>query len=380
MGSAGRRQDASVEARLRREPHRFEFFQAVRVLEAIARDRALRDKRWERESVGHDAAPHREVVRFQALPSLSFPPGEIAELSQPRPKDVEEEWRLPPPEMLVSFLGLTGPLATLPSHYTETVITRMRSRDHALRRFLDLFNHRSISLFYRAWAKYRIGCGYEAASGGARGGESRYGDGDLLTWCLYSLVGLGTEHLRGRLRVADEAFLFYGGHFAAGRANASSLERMLAEYFEIPTEIEQFQGEWLYLRREDRTVLPSEANPLGQHNRLGQDTILGQQAWDIRGRFRVRMGPLTHEQYRGLMPGGDALATVADLTRTYVGNDLAFDVMPVLRADEVPECALDSLAEDPLRLGGNVWLRSAPCEDDFAGVAFEPDAPWGTSG
>jgi type VI secretion system protein ImpH len=373
MAAPRRHEDASVEGRLRREPHRFDFFQAVRVLEASYREKARTDRRWEREAVGHDAAPAREVVRFRAHASLSFPPGEIAALEQPRPEGVEDEWRLPPLEMTVSFLGLTGPTGALPDHYTATLIARMRKRDNSMRRFFDLFNHRATSLFYRAWAKYRFGCGYESAARGA-------GPDHLPTWYLFSLLGLGTDHLRARSRVPDEAFLYYGGIFARRGASAVSVERMLAEYFELPVEVHQFEGEWLHLRREDRTRLPSSEELRGRHNRLGVDTVLGQQAWDVRGKVRLRVGPMDYAQYSGFLPGGAAMSEITDLARQAFGPELAFGVQPVLRAAEIPECVLDSAAQDPLRLGANVWLRSVQCTEDFDGARFASQDQWGVDG
>ena len=58
--------------------------------------------------------------------------------------------------MTVNFMGLTGPLGILPYSYTEFMLERMRAKDSSLQDFLDIFNHRMISFFYRAWEKYRF--------------------------------------------------------------------------------------------------------------------------------------------------------------------------------------------------------------------------------
>src|SRR5207244_6114260 len=98
----------------------------------------------------------------------------------------------------VPFMGLTGPNGVLPRHYTELL---MRARDakgperHVVRDWFDLFNHRLISLFYRAWTKYRFWTAYER-------GEYAQPEPDLFTLSLYSLIGLGSQSLRNRLRVA----------------------------------------------------------------------------------------------------------------------------------------------------------------------------------
>src|SRR5690606_21819791 len=123
----------SVAARLRKEPYCFNFYQAVRVLERLDFDR---------QPVGHDASVQRECVRFRSLLSLSFPPSDLYAYNEPKEGDG-------PPHLTVTFLGLFGPSGALPRAYTELLLERARHKDFTLREFLDLFNHRLTSLFYR---------------------------------------------------------------------------------------------------------------------------------------------------------------------------------------------------------------------------------------
>ena len=85
--------------------------------------------------------------------------------------------------MTVAFLGLTGPLgrAAAPLHRAAPGAAP-RTGDRALAAFLDLFNHRLISLFYRAWEKYRFAVAYE------RGEDDR-----VHRSYLFHLIGLGTR-------------------------------------------------------------------------------------------------------------------------------------------------------------------------------------------
>ena len=147
MASESRRTDPSVEELLFDEGFRFEFFQAVRLLERVFPERG---------PVGRDVRPGEEIVRFRAHNSLTFPPSSIHDLSR---TDGEG-----PASMMVAFMGLTGPSGVLPRHYTEMVLEEERRREHGLAGFFDVFNHRMVSLFYRAWQKYRVPIAHEQAS------------------------------------------------------------------------------------------------------------------------------------------------------------------------------------------------------------------------
>jgi type VI secretion system protein ImpH len=336
------------------EAYRFDFFQAVRLLEAMAGDASAADGPESTEAVGGDRQPQQEPVRFRALASHGFPAGAVGEL-RPSHGTADLADAPAPPVMTVAMLGLTGPAGVLPQHYTTLLIDRIRGKDFTLRDFLDLFNHRSVSLFYRAWEKYRFTISYER-----RRRRPPDADDDLFTWCLYCLLGLGSGGLRRRAEFDDEALLFYGGHFAHFPRSAVCLETILADYFELPVEIRQFHGQWLYLRPDDRSLLPSQACPAGQNCRLGAEVVIGERVWDIEGKFRVRLGPLTYREFRRFLPSGDALRPLAQMVRTYVGPTLDFDMQPVLLGSEVPWCRLGGDGDAPVRLGWNTWIRVHP--------------------
>ena len=376
MGAEGRRKNPSVADVLRTEPYRFDFFQAVRVLERIARDVADGDAHHPQLPVGHGTAPSREVVRFRALPSHHFPAGAISRLNAPGGNSASAEAAATvagPWEMVVTFMGLTGPQGVLPHHYTATIIDRLRSKDFALRDFFDLFNHRAISLFYRAWEKYRFFVAYERAKTSNRPSEE-----DFFTQSLFSLLGLGTAGLRHRLSVDDEALLYYGGHFAHRPRNAISLERMLADYFEVPVEIQQFFGQWLYLSEEDQSRLPCDEYPDGLNNQLGVSLVVGERVWDMQGKFRVRLGPVDYRTFLRYSPMGDGLRPVCEMTRMYVDMDLHFDIQVILLAEVVPWCQLGD-DSNPAYLGWNTWVRgdAMPRDADDAVFSLEgrPQVP-----
>jgi type VI secretion system protein ImpH len=358
---SGRTSGALIE-QLLDKPYRFEFFQAVRLLERHARANGESPVRY---AVGFDYPPKQEVARFRALPAHSFPAGSIAQLHRGDGEPAA------PCQLVVTFMGLTGPGGVLPPHYTSLVIERshVKNKDFALRDFLDLFNHRAISLFFRAWEKYRFPFAYERTRLVPQTGQQ-----DLFTFCLYALVGLGTSGLRGRLAVDDEAVLFYAGHFAHFPRSAIGLELLLADYFGLPIAIRQFQGQWLALGMDDQSSLPSAAYPDGRNLQLGVNVIAGERVWDVQSKFRIRLGPLRYRDFLRFMPLGAALAELAHLTRLYAGPEFDFDVQPVLMAAEAPWCRLDSRDPAGARLGWNTWVRANEFQRDVEDAVFCLDA------
>ncbi|NQT37032.1 MAG: type VI secretion system baseplate subunit TssG [Planctomycetes bacterium] len=390
MVPKGGHRRTSLNDSLFEDAFRFDFFQAVRLLEqSVADARAPRsgeDSPEKRFPVGGDHAPGQEVVRFRALGAHSFPAGSISSLQPPQDDSADPSHRSPA-EMTVAFMGLTGPQGVLPQHYTSLVIERTREKDYSLRDFFDLFNHRVLSLFYRAWRKYRFPIGYEhrrvtgevGTGDASRTGDSRDSE-DLFTHVLYCLLGLGTGGLRRRMEFDDEALLYYAGHFAHYPRSAVALESLLTDYFELPFDIHQFHGQWLYLSAEDQSSLPTARRPRGLNARLGVEVIVGRRVWDTESKFRLQVGPLDYHQFCRFSPSGDVLAPLCQMVRLYVGPQFDFDVQPVLAAAEVPWCQLGGEGTDGARLGWNTWIRSGPAVRDAADAVFSLEGyPWTSS-
>lgn len=343
MGASGRRTGPSVEELLFDRGYDFGFFQAVRVLAHIYPHR---------KQVGGEAMPSSETAHFCAHLSMNFPPGAIHLIDRAADGDG-------PATMTVAFLGLTGPQGILPSHYTELLIARQTEKDNALAAFLDLFNHRLISLFYRAWEKHHFVIGYERS---ARAGVQE----DKFTQYLFDLIGMGTPGLRGRLGIRDQALLRYAGLIAQRPHSASALGGMLRDYFDLPIEIEQFRGKWFPLDEPSLSFLRQE----GLHNQLGVGAIAGDAVWNQQARFRVQVGPISLERFIDFLPDGEAFAELVELTRYFVGLALEFDIQLILRAPEVPWCRLTDECLDAPRLGWLGWLKTEEFREDAREAVF----------
>ena len=368
MATTVRNPSAALIEQLHRNPYDFDFFQAVRILEkqaALAAEGADAASGRSVQSVGHDGPPDQESVRFSALQSHAFPASEITSVVQADPEDKSEG--AAPPEMTVAFMGLTGPSGVLPDHYTSLIIERMRQQDTALRDFFDTFNHRTISLFYRAWEKYRAAFRYERSARSATGRDNT----DDVTQALYSLVGFGTAGIRNRLHTDDEAFVFYGGQLAPRVPSAIGLQQVLGGYLDQAVDVQQFQGQWLYLDVADRSATPEPGQPDGQNMQLGRDAVVGERVWSIESKVRIRIGPVDYASFRSLLPSSPAFIALCQLIRTYLGPEYDFDVQVILDKRQVPQVALTDTSE--ARLGWNTWVFTADYPHHADQPLFEHD-------
>lgn len=279
----------------------FDFHAAMRGLEAWFRDRPR---------AGEALRPSDEPVRLGQDPSLAFAPAAVTSF---RPN---EDGR--PARLTVAFFGLFGPNGPLPLHVTEYARERLRHMgDRTLSAFADIFNHRMLLLFHRAWTQV------EPTARQDRPESNRFG--------VYvgSLVGTGMATLRGRGELPDTAELQYAGWLSNPVRSADGLKAILQDYFEIPVSIDEFLGEWLEVPEESRLQLGGPA----EVSALGRTALLGRRAFSAQHRFCVRLGPLTREQFRRFLPGSAGLARLEAWVRRYVGDELAWEVRLRLRED-----------------------------------------------
>lgn len=323
---------------LEEAPSRFGFYSALRRLECAHPDRPR---------LGQSPRPSADPVRLGQEPSLAFAPATLASFRAGSPER--------PARLEVFFLGLFGPNGPLPLHLTEYARNRLRqSNDPTFARFADLFHHRILSLFYRAWASAQPTVEFD------RPGRDRF--------ALYvgALCGLGMPSLRHRDALPDLAKLHYAGQLACHTRHADGLRALICGYFGMPVTIEPLVGQWIELPEACRCRL-GESPDTGT---LGATAIAGARVWDYQQRFRIVLGPLTLAQYRRMLPGSESLARLAALVRGYVGDELAWDVRVVLQKEEVPPLELGGGA----RLGWTAWCATAPLKQDPADLYLDPSA------
>lgn len=356
----GREADAvALFAALAEAPYKYDFYQTLRRLECLRDDKP----RW-----GEALRPIDEPVRLGQDPDLSFAPAPLASF---------EVGPGHPPRLQVRLFGLCGPNGPLPIHLTEYVRERLRAAgDPTLSRFLDVFNHRFLALFYRAWAQAQPHVNHDRP------------ETDRFSMYVGSFIGMATRPFRRRDAVQDQAKFFHAGALIRQVRNAEGLTHLLVHYFGLPVRIEEFVGHWLVLGVGERSYL-------GQEVALGAGAVLGARVWDRQHKFRIRLGPLTLAQYESFLPAppkprrgegepaspklrvsesepasprprrgeGERLQQLVDWVRTYLCFELDWDVRLLLKQDEVPPLKLGG---GP-RLGWTTWLghrrRNTPADD-----------------
>jgi type VI secretion system protein ImpH len=321
-----RLKETELGEKLAEDPCGFEFFQAVTLLQRLSAGL---------QPVGGFSQPEQEAVHFRVNSRLGFPASQIQSI------EVPEEG---PPEMMVNFMGLTGPSGALPYTYSELILERIRAKDHGLAAFFDIFNHRAISLFYRAWQRSRFPVTYS-------------GPRDLFTRYLLDLIGLGTEGLRDRQEIEDEALLHYASLVAMQARSATALEQIIEDYFEVPVEIQQFTGAWYGLDNATQCAMTDMDTPSCQ---IGCGAVVGDAVWDRQARVRIRLGPLSMERYCDFLPEASGYTALRSLTKFFSNQSLEFELQLVLDRTQAPGAELDFEATNAVRLGWVSWLKTAP--------------------
>jgi type VI secretion system protein ImpH len=327
---------AALYEALRETPHQFDFFQALRRIDAVNPDRP---RTGEALNLADDA------VRLGQIPSLIFAPSTLAEF--------EPASEGHPARLSTYFFGLFGPSGALPLHLTEYARERVRNvGDLSLVRFVDLFHHRMLSLFYRAWATSRATVGFD------RPGADRFAT------YIASLFGVGMASLRDRDGMPDLAKLHFSGRLALQTRPAEGLRAIIADYFKLPVEIEQFYPEWVRLPKASLCAL-GDSETTGT---LGSTATIGERFHVYHHKFRIRIGPMTFADFKRLLPDGRSLSRLVPLVRNYIGDELNWDVMLILIREEVPSVTLGEAG----MLGWTSWLGARRKETDAIDLVLEP--------
>jgi len=241
--------------------------------------------------LGSTASPADDPVRFRPDPGMGFPAGELRgiEFAPHGPATVRTR-----------LLGLYGIDSPLPTAYVDDIVQR-REGHEALEAFLDIFNHRLFTQFYRIWRKYSYPATFES------------GGGDATSQCLLGLIGLGIPGTAERIATPVSRFLALLGVMRLPTRNAEgigALVSLLAPRTRVRVTA--------HAPRQVLLARPGRLGP-GGPVRLDQGMPLGPLGHDANSELLLALATDDPDEARGWLPGATLHNDLRVLLRVYLG-------------------------------------------------------------
>lgn len=244
--------------------------------------------------LGSTSRPGDDGVRFRPHPGMGFPAGELKAI------EWDEDHPERPPTVRTRLLGLYGVDSPLPTAYLDDIAQR-REGHEALEAFLDIFNHRLFTQFYRIWRKYSYPATFQA--GGA----------DATSQCLLGLIGLGIPGTAEHIATPVSRFLALLSVMRLPTRNAEgigALVRLLA-----PATRVRVTPHW---PRKVALAMPAGLSR-GTPVTLGQGTPLGALGTDANSQVGLDLHTEDFAEAQGWLPGGQLHSDLLVLLRVYLG-------------------------------------------------------------
>ncbi|OXI71323.1 type VI secretion system baseplate subunit TssG [Burkholderia sp. MS389] len=318
---------------LQMEPWRFGFLSLLR---RIGANPAV-------DPVGTARRPRSEPFRLGQQPSLAFAPREIASVQ-------EAAGRL---KVRLFGLGMLGPNGPLPIHVTEWAREREESRrDTTTVDFFDIFHHRFLTLFYRAWASAQSTAGLDRK------------DDERFSFYIASLTGHDTAEI-ARRPLPSHARLAASAHLVRESRDADGLRATLEHYFGVPVAIDEHVFHWI-------AIDPADQGRMGRPGpaaTMGQAAMLGRVAPDRQHRFRIVIGPIDLDAYLRFTPQGEDLPRLVEWVRAFVGYELEWELELRIKPESAPPAVMGGRQ----RIGWSGWLGRPNPDRPITGMRFEPE-------
>lgn len=286
------------------------FFQAVQLLHRLSPNAV---------PIGELGPPQAEPVRLRHDPALSFAASDVKSIHFKSMPGGQRQ-----AELVATFLGLSGASSPLSVAMTEEVVRDQQDRDGTLAAFYDVFHHRLLSLFYRAWKKYRFFASFRS-------------DGtDPLTRRSLAFVGVDFAGALPRFSLPPIVQLSLAQLLAQRSRSARTLEIALAHILseDIRVRVENFVERIVEINDSERVRLGITRTT------LGEDFTIGRRICDRSGRFRVHIGPVGYEVFHQLLPGEPLYATLREVIHQFTRGILEAELEVRISAEETPRFAL----------------------------------------
>jgi len=271
--------------RLERDIYRINFYRFCQLLERSRPDAP---------ALGTTLNPADDPVRFRPHPGMGFPASELKAV------EYDEDNPDAPPTVRTTFMGLYGVDSPLPTAWLDD-IAQQRDGHEAQEAFLDIFNHRILTQFYRIWRKYSYPATFEA------------GGRDRTSQSLLGLIGMGIPGTDKHIATPASRFLALLGVMrlpARTEEGIQALVRLLAPRTQVTV-----------MPHCPRTVYL--ANPLGFYGDedllLDGYTVLGDVTTEIGSQLLIALYTDDHAEARSWMPEGQTYNDFLILLRIYLG-------------------------------------------------------------
>lgn len=243
----------------------------------------------ERPALGSTFHPGDDSVRFRPHPGMGFPVSEL--------KATETDAQHPerPPTVRTTFLGLYGVESPLPTSYIDDISQRREGHD-VLEAFLDIFNHRLTTQYYRSWRKYSYPATFEA------GGK------DPISQHLLALIG--AEH--SPVQPTSRLLALLGPLMLPTRTAQGIV-------FVVQTQAPDTQVE--VIPHHPVKVNITHPAQLSRRDpvRLGQRPVLGNSVIEANKVILVKLTTHNPQEAQAWLPGGQLHEDVMTLLRVYLG-------------------------------------------------------------
>lgn len=329
--------NTSVIERLQEAPYEFEYHQALRILERLY---PLKTPLGEGLSIGN------ESVSLKSRIFLDWPPSDLyrLEMQTPTPGSQAILW--------VNFFGLAGAPGPLPLPYTERILDQLKNKDLAAFDFLNIFNHRLLSILYRIRKKYWVGLDYKKP------------DETKLASSLFSLMGLEIEGLRNRFQIPDRALLYYSGLLWQRPRSLKGCEAILKHYFKAHVSISPFKGKWEKREAPQWTHLGLS----GRNQILKDSAALGTRVWNPHGYLEIQIRHLKFDRFQTFLKTGDLYKILREIVDFYLSSSQKFRIRLSLKPGETKPTKLGKTSH----LGWTSWLTPSPLKRSDDQVVLYP--------
>jgi len=328
----------SVIGRLLREPYRFEFIQAIRLLDG-----------WMGR---HDSQRLTSRIRFRNRTTLGFAASEIEAIEHEEVANAhssgEKFKTITVTPAILSLLGSTGELPYAASY--RLMETQKIGRMESTHAFYDMLFQRSVELFYLARSSTRI------FHNTAHNGQ------DLLLTRQLAIAGIipVSSGCDEKCAIQTEVATRYATALQQHATSTVTLQTVLTAYFGLPIEVVQFVPDRYSLRDDERSHL-------GQKNRsVGKNLILGAHIPNFQRRIRLRIGPLKRDRYQQLLPDGSGLKTLEGLISCFQMGPLKLEVLLFLNREDACQVKLGKT-----RLSFGDHLSDRPRGPDYGAKRYQ---------